>query len=362
MLKDVFSKGYEWHARRYSAMPLLRFVLDEFSDFLFENGYPRDGVVRLFRPLPRIDKRLRRSGCHKLTEITRNNLRACAPPKGHSQDNYAAAATVRQLLRYLELKQIFKPEPRNPIQIKVAEYGKYLEEVHGFVPETVSFHLRTAENFLSHHCRSKKVFNPSKLTSKNIERFIRIRSRQISRATLQHTVGQLRCLVRYLASRGEAPLGIDLTIDSPRVYREEQLPRALPWKTVQELLKSIDRSQAIGLRDYAMLLIIATYGCRISEIVALKLDDIDWRATQLRISQTKTNTPLLLPLTDPVGTAILAYLKRGRPPLSYREIFVRHNAPAGILKAGAVTDVFQKWSHKSGISIPFQGAHCLRHS
>ena len=74
-----------------------------------------------------------------------------------------------------------------------------------------------------------------------------------SRASLQHVVGHLRAFLRFLASAGEIPTGLDAQIDTPRVYRGEQLPRALPWDTVRALLDSIDRTTPMGRRDYAML-------------------------------------------------------------------------------------------------------------
>jgi integrase/recombinase XerD len=74
-----------------------------------------------------------------------------------------------------------------------------------------------------------------------------------------------------------------------RVYRQEQLPRALRWETVRALLESIDRTTAIGRRDYAMLLLIATYGLRSSEIVALTLDDFAWRRGELRVPRRKVD-------------------------------------------------------------------------
>src|SRR3990167_6532027 len=149
---------------------------------------------------------------------------------------------------------------------------------------------------------------------------------------------------------------------TPRVYREEKLPPALDWNTVCALLQSIDRSTPIGKRDYAMLLLIATYGLRANEIVNLKLDDIDWRSMRLRINQHKTFKTLLLPLTEDASKAIIEYLQHGRPLVHYREIFVRHNLPQGILKPISVTDVFNSRSRRSGLSIPYQGPHCLRHS
>jgi integrase/recombinase XerD len=111
-----------------------------------------------------------------------------------------------------------------------------------------------------------------------------------------------------------------------------------------------------------MLLLIATYGLRNSDIVALTLDDIQWRQETLRLTQHKTGQPLVLPLTKTMGMALLEYLRHERPPSTCRQLFLRARAPIGPLARTAVTDVFQAWSARSGLTIPFHGAHCLRHS
>jgi site-specific recombinase XerD len=118
----------------------------------------------------------------------------------------------------------------------------------------------------------------------------------------------------------------------------------------------------MGRRDYAMFLLITTYGLRTSEVAALRLDDVEWRAGRLRVPRTKAATPIVLPLTKEVGAAMVEYLRRDRPRLSDREVFLRVRAPAGKLKPTAVTEAFQAWTRRSGLSIPFQGPHCLRHS
>ena len=190
-------------------------------------------------------------------------------------------------------------------------------------------------------------------------------------------VGHLRAFLRFPASAGEVPTGLDTQIDTPRVYRGEQLPRALPWDTVRALLQTIDRTTPLGRRDYALFLLMATYGLRACEVVTLTLDDVKWRAGRLRIPQRKTRGSLRLPLTDEVGTALLDYLRHGRaalnvrrqrvpfqgpPPRSCRELFLRCRTPRGVLKPTAVTEAFQAWSKRSGLPIPFQGPHCVRHS
>jgi len=185
---------------------------------------------------------------------------------------------------------------------------------------------------------------------------------RVSRATLQHSVAHLRSFLRWLAVHGQTPKGLDSQIDTPRVYHQEHLPRALPWETVRALLHSIDRTTALGRRDYAMLLLIATYGLRSSEIVALTLDDFAWRRGELRVPRRKVDGALTLPLTDDAGDAVLNYVRHGRPPLPTRVVFLRARPPAGVLKPTAVTEVFQTRARRSGLAIPFQGAHCLRHS
>jgi site-specific recombinase XerD len=146
--------------------------------------------------------------------------------------------------------------------------------------------------------------------------------------------------------------------------------------TVQALLQAVDRTTPSGIRDYAIFLLIATYGLRACDVVALTLDDVAWRARRIRIQQRKTGRLLLLPLTDDVATALLEYLRRGRPHLGvrqfrrgfqrdhpeFREIFLRCVTPAGALKSTAIAEAFQKWSRRSGLKIASQGVHCIRHS
>ena len=110
--------------------------------------------------------------------------------------------------------------------------------------------------------------------------------------------------------------------------------------------------------------------CARARYVTLTIDDVEWRAGRLRIPQRKTRGSLWLPLTDEVGTALLDYLRYGRPALnvrrqrvpfrggparSYRELFLRCRTPTGVLKPTAVTEAFQAWSKRSGLAIPYQG-------
>jgi integrase/recombinase XerD len=103
----------------------------------------------------------------------------------------------------------------------------------------------------------------------HIESYVAQAGKRLSRASLQHDIAALRGFLRFLATDGRAPTGLDRQIVTPRLYRLERLPRALPWETVRTLLQSVDKASPMGLRDYAMFLLIATYGLRASEVVAI---------------------------------------------------------------------------------------------
>jgi site-specific recombinase XerD len=178
------------------------------------------------------------------------------------------------------------------------EYTNHLREVRGFANSTVSGHRRTAQCFLQHLEETGVALRVIRTSS--IESYIAKAGKRLGRASLQHEIAALRGFLRFLSTDGRAPAGLDRHIDTPRLYRLEQLPRALPWETVRTLLPSVDRTSPMGLRDYAMFLLIATHGLRASEIVAISLEDILWRQRILRIHQRKTSSPLELPLTNEV--------------------------------------------------------------
>jgi integrase/recombinase XerD len=240
------------------------------------------------------------------------------------------------------------------------EYANYLREVRGFAASTVANHRYTVQCFLQHLDGAEIALN--KIRVAQIESYIIQAGKRLSRSSLQHDISALRSFLRFQAIEDRVPSGLASQIDTPRLYQLEKLPRALPWETVRNLLRSVDRTSAMGLRDYAMLLLIATYGLRVSEVVAITLDDIRWRQGSLRIRQSKTSSPLELPLTNEVSTALVKHLKRTPPPAPYRRIFLRMRAPIGVLKRTVIRGVFSRLVRNSGVRIPFQGAHCLRHS
>src|ERR1700677_1483181 len=113
-----------------------------------------------------------------------------------------------------------------------------------------------------------------KLRMDQIDGFLRQMAKTNNRFSLQHVVASLRSFLRYYHARGVIKEPLHQQIDTPRTYRLEQLPKALPWEKVVALLRSIDRSDASGLRDFTILYLAARYGLRSGELVRLTLDHV----------------------------------------------------------------------------------------
>jgi len=359
MLKELFPKAHT----RFSSLSLLGSVAESFTNWLQQQGY-RPGTTRHYiRTLSRLDAMIRLRGRYALSEVTREDLQACRP--ANSQYDRNLAGTVHALERYLDTRSLLPPLlpiPLSRSDTLVADYKHFLEDVRGFSRSTVAGHLCTVSSFLEHLGYESTPSQLVDLKACDVETFITRLGKQHCRASLQHDVAHLRGFLRFGAASDWLPPGLDAYIDTPHLYRLEQLPRALPWENVCALLASIDRSTPMGMRDYAMLFMIATYGLRACDIRTLRLENIRWRQGEIRVAQRKTGQPLVLPLTDAAGDVLVQYLRSGRPHTSFRQVFLRVRAPLAPLGNTGVNDAFRECVKRSGLKLPFTGIHCLRHS
>jgi integrase/recombinase XerD len=359
MITEIRPKSYQ----HYISLPILGSILDEFTIWSRQGGYTIATVRSQLQGARHIDGFFRQRGVQCLSDVTHSVFEAAWHYYHYSRP--IIAATVHLIKRFLEETlrlSPLPPQPKTPISSELDRFANYLRNVRGLEATTIQSHSRCLQKFLEYICYDANAHALKMLTSKEIEGFLCSCAKRLNRYSLQKVVAYLRAFLRFQYEEGVLESPIHTMIDTPRVYRLEQLPRSLSWDIVKALLGSIDRTHTKGIRDYTILFLIATYGLRSCEIVSLTLDDIDWRAGLIRIPQRKTGNQLILPLTDAVGEVLIEYLKKGRPKLPYRQMFLRKHAPYGPLKRTAVTEVFQHWVRLSGLDIPYQGPHCLRHS
>lgn len=189
--------------------------------------------------------------------------------------------------------------------------------------------------------------------------------RHLGRSTLARSATVVRGFLRYLHLRGVLVTDLAAGVESPRLYKWSEPPRVIDVETIHRVLAAVDRSTAIGKRDYAMLLLAARYGLRPSDIRGLRLDDLRWRERRIALMQAKTQRQLDLPLVADVDEAIVDYLRHGRPKCAAREIFVRHLAPITRLSPhNNLWNVMARGFRAAGVNPPthHRGLYLLRHS
>ena len=173
----------------------------------------------------------------------------------------------------------------------------------------------------------------------------------------------LRAFLRYLHLRGHIAVPLADCVPSIRRWRLAGLPTFMPPQKIQQVLDSCDRTTPIGLRDYAILMLLAKLGLRAGEVVALTLDDIDWRAGEILVHG-KGRRQAVMPLRRDVGAAVVSYLRQGRPTSTSRHLFLRMLAPhVGFTSGCAITMIARQALGRAGIhGYAHHGAHLFRHS
>ncbi|MDA2924931.1 tyrosine-type recombinase/integrase [Acidobacteria bacterium AH-259-L09] len=168
--------------------------------------------------------------------------------------------------------------------------------------------------------------------------------------------------LRYLRWEGILQVDLDRAVPKLPSWRLGSIPRHLPWKQVRELIDSVDTHKRGGLRDKAVLILMATLGLRRQEVCQLQLDHIDWRAAEILVAQTKARRERILPLPQEVGAALADYVIHGRPRLPVPQVFLSARAPVRSIAPRTVGGIVGRHLLRAGIRAPNYGAHLLRHS
>lgn len=278
---------------------------------------------------------------------------AAWPHKGY-------VGTYRLSCRYLQARdRLAAAGPCQPRFALKEQHLRRLVELRGIAPATVIYDNWALTDFLSRVLEPDQ--QPSSITRQSLDEFFRRRGPQLARRTFCHTVQVVRRYLRYAFDTGMLiePLH---EFALPQAFRFEKPPRALPVDRVQALLASIDRSTRIGVRDHAILHLMAGYGLRPGEVAALKRSSIDWQAHTLRVEQSKTRSVLLMPLVPDTIDVLRQYVQRCAAASSDGELFGLAQPPFGPMSACAVSVRFKVHVRRSGLPIADASAYALRHS
>lgn len=186
-----------------------------------------------------------------------------------------------------------------------------------------------------------------------------------SKAVIYNTIAAVRMFFEFLYQKKYVPVNYHYLVANIKYSHQSIIPSAYSRDEVSKLLASVDRGNATGKRDYAMLLIAACLGLRISDICALKFENIDWENNSIEITQLKTGKLVIFPLTAEIGNALIDYIKYGRPKSADRVVFLRHISPINPIHPSSFHCMIYRYFLSAGINIPKEkkhGPHAIRHS
>jgi site-specific recombinase XerD len=349
-------------------------AIEQYVTWLSEKGYANRSICRRVPMLMHFADFAAAHGAKTLEELAdhvdgfvnawvRDHGQRCKDKEARRHVAHAARNPVDQMLRlvlpgYLGHR---RAPATPPFATSVPGFFDYLREERGLRPASIDLYthnLRRLERYL----RRIELTDPRHLSLPILSAFISDSSQVLGKHSLSGLCGQLRVFLRYLYQQGQLPKDLSGGIDCPRVYRLSDIPRAISWEQVRQLLEAVDRRSPVGKRDYAILLLLITYGLRAREVAALMLDAIDWSNERLAVPDRKAGHSMIYPLSTVVGEAIIDYLQQARPQSTERALFLRSCAPHTPLGWPAISQCVARRLHNAGIVIARAGSHTLRHT
>lgn len=266
---------------------------------------------------------------------------------------------LRSVGTTLRIEQLGEHSPRDLLQ---EQYATYLRVERGLAEETVANYQELVCPFVHEHFALRTSDAPgSTLDAQDVRDFFLDRARALKPSTTQTLGTALRSFLRFLFLRSYTTVDFALSVPTVRRWRHAKVHPYLRPEEVERLLETCDRTTSIGLRDHAILLLLARLGLRAGEVAALEVGDVRWRSGEILV-RGKGRVLGLLPLLPDVGEAVARYLQHGRPQSSCRSIFLRSPAPRVGLNPDAVSIVVRRALARAGLCPPQRGSHLLRFS
>lgn len=342
--------------------------LELFAKYLREDGY-RPLTIEGYRKSVAHFAHWMRARELSIADIDEQTLvrfaaHRCRCPGGRRMKSVSSSyvARVRRFIDFLEERDDQTRREQSAgdslASARLRLYRAWLLEQRGLSERTVDGY----EHWISQLIRTLGDI-PGQYTAERIRDAIRHEAQHRSLSATSGMVTSLRSYLRYLAATGQCRPGLDGAVPTVAGWRLSALPRYLVESDVERVIESCEQRDPAGLRDRAILLLLARLGLRGGDIVALRFDDLDWGRGQVSV-RGKSRRSVRLPLPQDAGDAILAYIKDGRPPLAARQVFLCAYAPHRPLRtASIVSAVVASALRRAGIdNPPSRGAHLLRHS
>jgi len=283
----------------------------------------------------------------------------------HHQNPYRSSTrkrltnTARSWLRYLGYLRV--PIESIPFQSQLDEYCDWAKHERGLSEASIYGFRHSIKQFLQWYGALGRPLSDVQiidcddyLASDVAHRWCRV--------SIRNVVDALRAFFRYGAEQGWCPPRLWEALHPPRIYALETLPAGPAWTDLQRLFAELDSSRPGDIRARAIMMLIAVYGLRASEVTKLRLDDIDWVRDRLHVPRAKRPEPQVYPLVPSVGNAICQYLRSVRRPSLHHEVFLTLISPYSPLSTGGIFNVVSPRLKSLKVPCAHYGPHALRHA
>ena len=343
--------------------------IERYAGWLSEQGYSTRTVLRRVPMLVAFGKFARLRGALVLADLPAHVDGFVAMRVAPYRRGLNAATEVRDAVEQMlavvlpGFERTGRPRRELPFARAVPGFFDYLAAERGLRPESIvsyRHHLACFEAYLDRIGVARlRDLSPAILSAFTAERA----GAGLAKTTVRSGCGVLRVFLRYAHRQGLLAADLSKAVEWPTAYQLSGIPRSITWAEVERVLGAVERRTPCGKRDYAILLLLVTYGLRAREVAALTLDDIDWRRDRLAIPGRKAGHSTAFPLSAVVGEALVDYLRHGRPrSTTDRHVFFRAVAPQRPISRVAVSACAKHYLLEAGIQVPRPGSHTLRHT
>jgi integrase/recombinase XerD len=331
--------------------------VDSFSESLAARGYTVDTIRGLLSGARAFGQWL--AGRRRALEDVDDRLAACFLKKAVCAESHRKTLrlSVQHVIAFLRARGVIAPAAPPPSEPKVLlEFGEWMRAHRGVRTSTAHLYLSIVRGLI-HELRG----DIRRLTPRRLRAFILTRARPHGHKRAGAIVTASRMFVRFLVASGKCDPDLVAAVPAVASWRETSVPRHLPPTDVERLIASCDPTTPDGLRDRAVLLLLARLGLRAGDVASLTLDAFDWQGARLLVAG-KGRREDWLPLPQDVGDAVLAYIKTARPRIHGEAVFFTLLAPFVPIRVWVVSTIVARAIRRAGVSSPKHGAHVLRHS
>lgn len=333
-----------------------------FTTALIEQGYADETVRLKLQLLTNFGQWLRRKNL-AVTNLDERFVDAFLKRK--HRVHRGNLRTLQQFLEHLRRHDVIParnlPRDRSPFADILSGYETHLARERGLVAHTIVNYQSCIRKFLVERFRGRP-FLLKTVKASDISDFVLRHSHSMGVRRAQLVATAFRSFLRFLFQKGELQTDLAASVPTVADWRLSTVPKFLTSEEVERVLKACDRRMATGRRDYTILLLLARLGLRAGEVVALQLEDINWRAGEILV-RGKGLLHDRMPLPADVGEALADYLRRDRPPCQTRRVFVCTKAPRrGFAGPSTLTTIVRRALDRANLHPEFKGAHLFRHS